>query len=64
MFEYSFKMIVVFCEVFKKYGVGDCVKLIEGFVENIFKILEGEFDFIFVDVNKDGYVGYVKMILD
>lgn len=28
------------------------------------KTLEGEFDLIFVDANKDGYAAYVQTILD
>ncbi|KAK4656861.1 hypothetical protein QC762_207880 [Podospora pseudocomata] len=62
--EYSPKMIAASREAFKKYGVGDRVKLIEGPAENTLKTLEGEFDLIFVDANKDGYAGYVKTILD
>ncbi|KAK4174352.1 S-adenosyl-L-methionine-dependent methyltransferase [Triangularia setosa] len=62
--EYSPKMIAASREAFKKYGVGDRVKLVEGPAEETLKTLTGEFDLIFVDANKDGYATYVKTILD
>ncbi|KAL2140869.1 hypothetical protein VTI28DRAFT_3160 [Corynascus sepedonium] len=62
--EYSKKMIAASREAFKKYGVDDRVKLIEGPAEQTLQTLTGEFDLIFVDANKDGYAGYVQTILD
>ena len=46
------------------YGIGDRVTLIEGPAQESVKRLEGIFDLIFVDANKDGYQGYVQAILD
>ena len=46
------------------YGIGDRVTLIEGPAQESVKRLEGTFDLIFVDANKDGYQGYVQAILD
>ena len=48
---------------FKKYGVTDRVKLIEGPADESIEQLTGTFDIVFVDANKDGYLGYVKQIL-
>lgn len=49
---------------FDKYNVNDRVKLIEGPADESIDKLEGTFDLVFVDANKDGYEGYVKQILD
>lgn len=49
---------------FDKYKVNDRVKLIEGPANESIDKLEGTFDLVFVDANKDGYEGYVKQILD
>lgn len=49
---------------FNKYNVNDRVKLIEGPANESIDKLEGTFDLVFVDANKDGYEGYVKQILD
>ncbi|OTA99738.1 hypothetical protein M426DRAFT_268838 [Hypoxylon sp. CI-4A] len=62
--ELSPKMIAASRKAFKKYGVEDRVKLIEGPADQTLKTLTGEFDLIFVDANKDGYAGYVQTILD
>ncbi|KAK0630430.1 S-adenosyl-L-methionine-dependent methyltransferase [Bombardia bombarda] len=62
--ELSPKMIEASRAAFKKFGVEDRVKLIEGYADDSLLKLEGEFDLIFVDANKDGYAGYVKTILD
>ncbi|KAI1762256.1 putative SAM-dependent O-methyltransferase [Hypoxylon sp. FL1150] len=58
------KMIAAARQAFRTYGVEDRVKLIEGPADQSLKSLEGEFDLIFVDANKDGYAGYVQTILD
>ena len=47
-----------------RYGIGDRVTIIEGYADESVKKLEGTFDLIFVDANKDGYQGYVNAILD
>lgn len=47
-----------------RFGIGDRVKLVEGPAQDTIAQLDGEFDLIFVDANKDGYQGYVKQILD
>lgn len=49
---------------FNKYNVNDRVKLIEGPANESIDKLDGTFDLVFVDANKDGYEGYVKQILD
>lgn len=49
---------------FNKYNVNDRVKLIEGPADESIDKLDGTFDLVFVDANKDGYEGYVKQILD
>lgn len=49
---------------FDKYNVNDRVKLIEGPANESIDKLEGKFDLVFVDANKDGYEGYVNQILD
>ena len=51
-------------EAFKKYGVNDRVKLIEGPADESIAQLMSEFDLVFVDANKNGYLGYVRQILD
>jgi predicted O-methyltransferase YrrM len=62
--ELSQVMIDASKAAFKKYGVNDRVKLIEGPADQSIEKLTGEFDLVFVDANKDGYEGYVKQILD
>ncbi|KND89161.1 putative O-methyltransferase YrrM [Tolypocladium ophioglossoides CBS 100239] len=62
--ELSPKMIAASREAFRKFGVEDRVKLIEGPANESLQNLEGEFDIIFVDANKDGYATYVQTILD
>ncbi|KAI5867001.1 putative SAM-dependent O-methyltransferase [Durotheca rogersii] len=62
--ELSPKMIAASRKAFKKYGVEDRIKLVEGPADQSLQTLEGEFDLIFVDANKDGYAAYVKTILD
>ncbi|KAI1075120.1 putative SAM-dependent O-methyltransferase [Whalleya microplaca] len=62
--ELSPKMTAASRQAFKKHGVEDRVKLIEGPADQTLQTLEGEFDLIFVDANKDGYAAYVQTILD
>ncbi|KZL74856.1 sam-dependent o-methyltransferase [Colletotrichum incanum] len=62
--ELSPKMIAASKEAFEKFGVKDRVRLVEGPADESLKQLEGEFDLIFVDANKDGYASYVQTILD
>lgn len=47
-----------------KYNLGDRVTVIEGPAQQSVEKLTGMFDIIFVDANKDGYLGYVKAVLD
>ncbi|OJD20861.1 hypothetical protein ACJ73_07801 [Blastomyces percursus] len=61
--ELSPEMIAAARSVFDKYNVNDRVTLIEGPADESLKTLEGTFDLIFVDANKDGYEGYVNTIL-
>ncbi|KAI4103537.1 MAG: hypothetical protein L6R37_003754 [Teloschistes peruensis] len=58
------KMIAASRRTFDKYKLNDRVKLIEGPAQESIETLTGSFDIIFVDANKEGYVGYVKQILD
>jgi predicted O-methyltransferase YrrM len=62
--ELSQVMIDASKKAFEKYKVGDRVKLIEGPADESIDKLTGEFDLVFVDANKDGYITYVKQILD
>ncbi|KAK2007133.1 S-adenosyl-L-methionine-dependent methyltransferase [Colletotrichum eremochloae] len=62
--ELSPKMIAASKEAFDKFGVNDRVKLIEGPADASLEKLDGQFDLIFVDANKDGYARYVQTILD
>ncbi|KAH0420829.1 hypothetical protein CcaCcLH18_13790 [Colletotrichum camelliae] len=62
--ELSPKMIAASKEAFAMFGVNDRVKLIEGPADASLEKLDGNFDIIFVDANKDGYAGYVQTILD
>ena len=62
--ELSQVMIDASKKAFKKYGVNDRVKLIEGPADESIAQLTGEFDLVFVDANKDGYLAYVRQILD
>ncbi|KAK5626989.1 hypothetical protein RRF57_002704 [Xylaria bambusicola] len=62
--ELDAKMIAASRETFNKYHLNDCVKLIEGLVDKSLKRLDGTFDLVFVNANKEGKEGYVKYILD
>ncbi|KAF4547718.1 O-methyltransferase-like protein [Elsinoe fawcettii] len=62
--ELNKKMIAASKAAFSKLGVGDRIKLIEGPAQESLEKLDGNFDLIFVDANKDGYAGYVRTILD
>ncbi|EEQ85214.2 uncharacterized protein BDCG_08483 [Blastomyces dermatitidis ER-3] len=62
--ELSPEMIAAARGIFDKYNVNDRVTLIEGPADESLKTLEGTFDLIFVDANKDGYEGYVNTILE
>ncbi|EDN03975.1 conserved hypothetical protein [Histoplasma mississippiense (nom. inval.)] len=62
--ELSPEMIAAARSVFDKHNVNDRVTLIEGPAAESLKTLEGTFDLIFVDANKDGYESYVNTILD
>lgn len=44
--------------------MNDRVKLIEGPANESIDKLEGTFDLVFVDANKDGCEGYVKQVLE
>lgn len=62
--ELSQVMIDTSRKTFNKYNVNDRVKLIEGPAAESIELLTGEFDLVFIDGNKDGYLGYVQQILD
>ncbi|GAB1213262.1 hypothetical protein ATERTT37_002411 [Aspergillus terreus] len=62
--ELSPKMIAASKAAFKQFNVEDRVRLVEGPADETLQTLDGEFDIIFVDANKDGYATYVQTILD
>lgn len=58
------KMIAATRTTIAKYNLGDRVTVVEGPAQESVAKLTGIFDIIFVDANKDGYLGYVKAVLD
>ncbi|KAK8098750.1 uncharacterized protein PG998_011991 [Apiospora kogelbergensis] len=58
------KMIAATRTTIAKYNLGDRLTVIEGPAQQSVEKLTGMFDIIFVDANKDGYLGYVKAVLD
>ena len=62
--ELSSDMIRASRKTFDDLSLNDRVKLIEGPAAESIEGLDGTFDLIFIDANKDGYEGYVKQILD
>jgi len=48
---------------FEKVGLSDYIKQILGNAHEIVPELEGPYDFIFVDADKQGYVSYLKNLL-
>ncbi|KAL8759747.1 MAG: hypothetical protein Q9199_000553 [Rusavskia elegans] len=62
--ELSPEMIAATRKTLDTYNLNDRVSLIEGPAQESIATLTDEFDIIFVDANKDGYLGYVKAILD
>lgn len=58
------KMIAASRRTFDRYNLNDRITLVEGPAGESLKTLTGQFDFVFVDANKEGYEGYVKHILD
>ena len=61
--ELDSKMIEASLRTFDKFSLHDRVKLIQGPAQKSLDGLDGQFDLIFVDANKDGYESYVKTIL-
>jgi predicted O-methyltransferase YrrM len=57
-------MIAASRRTFDKYNLNDRVTLIEGPAQDTLQQLDGTFDIIFVDANKEGYEDYVKAVLD
>lgn len=64
LLELSPEMIAATRRTLDIYNLNDRVTLIEGPAQKSIATLTGTFDIIFVDANKDGYLGYVKAILD
>ncbi|KAI5776380.1 O-methyltransferase-domain-containing protein [Geopyxis carbonaria] len=48
---------------FKKTGTDGVIKMIEGDAQDSLLTLTGTFNLIFIDVNKDGYIGCLEKIL-
>ena len=51
-------------ENFQKAGVHDRVKIMIGNAHETLKTLSGEFDVMFIDAEKDGYLAYLEWGLD
>ncbi|KAL8982147.1 MAG: hypothetical protein Q9205_003257 [Flavoplaca limonia] len=64
LLELSPEMIAATRRTLDTYNLNDRVTLIEGPAQESIATLTGTFDIVFVDANKDGYLGYVKAILD
>lgn len=57
------KRIPIAKENFKKFGLNERVKLLEGDATDILKELKGPFDFIFMDAAKGQYINFLPDIL-
>ncbi|KAI9716370.1 MAG: hypothetical protein M1812_005437 [Candelaria pacifica] len=64
LLELSPEMIAATRRTLDTYNLNDRVRLVEGPAQESIATLAGAFDIIFVDANKDGYLGYLKAILD
>ena len=57
------KRIPVAKENFLKFGLTDCITLLEGDATEILKGLEGTYDFIFMDAAKGQYINFMPEVL-
>lgn len=51
-------------EYFNKSGVGDIVKMKTGDASKVIDELEGTFDLVFIDADKESYLNYYHQLLD
>lgn len=58
------RMIDATKRTIERNNMQDRVTLLEGPAQDTLKSLQGTFDIVFVDADKEGYEGYVRTVLD